>query len=129
VIEFAGAEPITERRQFDELPGHLVRLVQLPLGPARTFALTEGKKPIYTLNAGETEDLLRLLGQITVKAPWEAMVGCDGATCTLLLKGPMSEMTFNWWVQVPKGWESVGAVFDYVMKLARRQGRGPAPCG
>jgi hypothetical protein len=102
----------------------LIRLVESPTKSGRTFILYDGSRHVYALTAEETEQLLHLLGQIVVKAPWEAVPAArlDGPVYTLLLKGPLSEVTFNWGSKMPKEWESVGAVVDYALCLAERCG-------
>ncbi len=115
--------------QAEETFGCVIRLVEMQKGTRRAFTLYEGQEPAYTLDEGEVNELHRLLEQIKMQAPWDAAVGCDGAICTLRLVGPMSHAEFNWWVKAPKGWESIGAVFDYVMSLAKRHGYAPALCG
>lgn len=120
-IEFA-AGPWARQSEAPAFPGGLIRLVESGTGAERAFAFVDGTRPVYTLTAGETGELLRLLGQMAVRAPWEAAAGFDGCTYTLVLTGPMSEITFSWWVEVPKGWESIGAVAGYVMDLAKRCG-------
>jgi hypothetical protein len=100
----------------------LIRLVESPTKSGHTFILYDGSRRIYALTADETEQLLHLLGQIVLQAPWEAVpaVRFDGPVYTLLLKGPLSEAMFNWGWKMPKEWESVGAVVDYVLGLAER---------
>ena len=123
VIEFAVPAWVSSRETNRDIPlGRLIRLAESKTESEHTFTLYDGTQPGYTLTADESGQLLRLLGQIVVKAPWDAKAGFDGTTYTLMLKGPMSEMRFNWWVQVPKGWESIKAVFDYVMALTERKG-------
>jgi hypothetical protein len=121
VIEFA-AGPWARQSEPPALFGRLIRLVESGTGAERAFTFVDGTRPVYTLTAGEMDELLRLLGQMAARAPWEAAAGFDGCTYTLLLTGPMSEISFSWWVEVPKGWESIGAVAGYVMRLADRCG-------
>jgi len=102
----------------------LLRLVESRTQAGRTFVLYDGGRRVYALTAEETEQLLHLLEHIVVKAPWEAVphVRLDGPVYALRLQGPLSEVTFNWGAQMPKEWESVGAVADYVLGLAERCG-------
>lgn len=81
------------------------------------------------LTSDEIDELFHLLSQITIRAPWDATVGFDGATFTLRLEGPQSHAEFHWWSEVPKEWESIGAVFDHVWSLAKRHGFRPGRCG
>lgn len=104
------------------LGGQPIHLVESRTGATRAFSLLRGTEPAYALTVDENSELLRLLGQIEVQAPWEARIGFDGCTYDLILKGPLTEVTFRWWLEVPQGWESVGAVADYVMSLAQRAG-------
>jgi len=121
VIEFGG--PAWAPRPERDAPfGAPIRLVESEADAARAFTLYHGNRSVYTLTAGETDELLSLLGQMEVKAPWGAMIGFDGCTYTMKLIGPMSDVTFSWWMEVPKGWESVGAVADYVLSLVDRLG-------
>ncbi len=121
VIEFAAPE-WTRGPERDTLPGLLIRIVESEDDATRSFTLHHGSRFVYTLSGDETNEFLRLLREMVVKAPWDAAVGFDGCTYTLILKGPMSDITFSWWVEVPKGWESIGAVSAYVMRLAERFG-------
>jgi hypothetical protein len=129
IIEFAAPEWSRQHLQTEETFGCVIRLVETQAGSRHSFALYEGQEPVYTLDDDETGSLLRLLGQISLRTPWDAVIGRDGATCTLRLVGPMSHAEFSWWVEVPKEWESIGAVFDYIMSLAKRHGHAPALCG
>lgn len=121
VIEFAS-DGWTRQPDPPTLPGLLIRLVESRTDATRAFTLMHGTQSVYTLTVDETDELLRLLGKMVVGAPWQAMAGFDGCTYTLILKGPMSGITFSWWVEVPQGWESIGAVSDFVMSLADRFG-------
>jgi hypothetical protein len=102
----------------------LLRLVESRTQAGRTFVLYDGSRRVYALTTEETEQLLHLLEHIVVKAPWEAVppVRLDGPVYALLLQGPLSEVTFHWGAQMPKEWESVSAVADYVLGLAERCG-------
>lgn len=120
-IEFAGDGWPVEPESPPPL-GALLRIVAAGTAAGRTFALVHDAQPVYTLTPAEADELLRLVGALAPKAPWQAAAGFDGCTYTLALKGPMSGMTFTWWVDVPAGWESVGAVAEYVLGLARRAG-------
>lgn len=106
----------------------ILRLMESRSSSPLQFALYDGAESFYVLTPDETSELLRLLGQIAFRAPWNAQVGRDGTTFTLQLFGPMSHAEFNWWGRIPSEWKSVGAVFDYVMSLARRCGYGPVLC-
>ena len=128
VIEFTSPWRRSQRRQIEETVGCVITLVETWIESQRSFALYEGQLPFYTLDDNETDALLHLLGQLTLRVPWDSAVGFDGFTHTLTLKRPMSHAEFQWWVEVPQGWESVGAVFDYVMALAKRHGFRPALC-
>jgi hypothetical protein len=128
-IEFATSPWGRQRSQGGGPHDCTVRLVESRRGPAPQFTLYDGERPLSALAATETNEMLRLLSQVTMQAPWDARVGRDGATFTLRLEGPMSYAEFNWWLEVPKGWESIGAVFDYAMSLAKRYGHGSALCG
>ena len=118
-IEFAGAA-IFGRPAGPEmmLITRNIRLVESPPGPTRAFTLHEGDGPGYTLTGEQTAKLDRLLGEIEFKAPWQAQAGFDGTTYELVLQGAMSSVTFRWWIQAPPEWEQVGALFDYVLKVA-----------
>jgi hypothetical protein len=121
-IEFAGPEWAIERQHHDGLPGRLIRLVESQAEGNREFAMYDRTQLVYTLTADETDRLLHLLERVVIGAPWEASYGLDGTNFALRLRGPMSEAAFHWWGQVPKGWESIGAVFDHVISLADRFG-------
>jgi hypothetical protein len=98
-------------------------VVESQSGQERAFALYHSPDaPSYGLSAEETSELLRLAAHIQVTAPWQGMAGLDGTIYTLTLEGAMSSAAFQWWVQPPSGWESVGALFDYVRGLAQRIG-------
>jgi hypothetical protein len=120
-----------QRAQTEEVAGCtlMVCLLESRQDSLPQFALYDGENPLCTLTADETDTLLRLLSQMMVRVPWDAVVGRDGATFTLRLEGPMSHAEFSWWETVPKGWENIGAVFDYLMLLAKRHGYGSALCG
>jgi hypothetical protein len=122
VIDLAGSE-WTRQPERDAPFGLPLRLIESKTDAARTFTLVQGTRSVYTLTTGEADEFLHLLGQMAVKAPWEGpALGCDGCTYTLILNGPMSGVTFRWWVKIPAGWESIGAVADYVLHLAERVG-------
>ncbi len=121
-IEFGGGGPVSPGSQPDRFPAtRAIRLVESRTGQPYTFILYDGSRPEYTLAEEETERLLHLLGQIAVMAPWQPCVGFDGTDYELTLKSAMSSVTFCWWVEAPAGWETVGAVFDYVMAVADRR--------
>ena len=128
IIDFESAIPFVGRPAPDGpgLAAPAVRLVESQSDQGHSFALHDGERPEYTLTCEETEQLVALLGQIAVTVPWQSMAGFDGTDYALVLRGAMSSISFGWWVTVPTGWESVGAVFDYVMNVARRQ-REAAP--
>ena len=120
-IEFVGADLTGPGPQSGGFLRALdIRLVESQAEQGRAFTLHEGSRPVYALTAEETGQLLNLLEQMAVTAPWEALVGMDGTDYELILKGGMSSMVFCWWVEVPREWERVGAVFDYVMAVADR---------
>lgn len=123
IIDFESATPFAERPAPDSsgLPTHAVRLVESQSEQGRSFTLHDGGRPEYTLTSEETERLVALLGQIAVAVPWQSIAGFDGTDYTLVLRRAMSSITFGWWAMTPTGWESVGAVFDYVMDVAKRQ--------
>jgi hypothetical protein len=122
VVEFAAMEwPRQQEPRFP--PGPPIHLVELQTDAARTFTLFHRGRSVYTLTAGEADELRRLVQQVAVTVPaWEPMLGFDGITYTLTLKGPMSDVTFSWWMEVPEGWESVSAVADSVLCLVDRLG-------
>jgi hypothetical protein len=118
-IEFAGAAPFAGNTQSGiRLSNRDIRLVESNADSSRSFILQDGDAPEYKLSDEETTKLDQLLGQLKVKAPWQASAGFDGANFELSLLGALSSMTFCWWMDVPAEWEGVGAVFDYVMALA-----------
>jgi hypothetical protein len=88
-IEFAGAEATAE-------PGsRVIRLTESSAGNKRIFTLRDGRRPARVLSASEMEQLLRLLGQMAIGAPWQSLAGCDGRACALVLRGPASEARFH----------------------------------
>lgn len=115
VIDFEGTTP-----QPDKRPGTFIRLAIPP--KQHTFALYDGSRAVYQLTAAEMNQLLALLGQMQVTAPWKPTMGFDGRVCTLIIKDAQSEMNFSWWMSAPPEWERVGAVFAYVMGIAERYG-------
>ena len=72
------------------------------------------------LQAEEVDRLYQLLSQLTVPFSPLGTVGFDGSWSTLNIVSGNHDMHFRWWVDVPNGWESVGAVFDYAMEVAKR---------
>ena len=99
--------------------GQVIQVVESTENQQRVLTLKMPGQPDYILTPEENDRLLELCSKIMVSAPWQAQMGFDGATSTLTLKGAMSEMTFSWWGDVPKEWQSVGAVFDYVMGILK----------
>ena len=122
-IEFAAEE--WTRPPDPPFPRPGIRLVESRTDSVQTFTLVHGMQTVRTLTVDETDELLRLLGQIVVRAPWEGLAGLDGCNYCLILKGRMSDVTFTWWADVPKGWESVGAVADHVIGLIKQAGLSP----
>ncbi len=121
-IEFGGGGPVSSGPPPDRFPiPRAIRLVESRTEQLYTFILYDDNLPEYTLAEDETEHLLHLLGQIAVIAPWQPCVGFDGTDCELTIKSMMSSMTFCWWMETPAGWETVGAVFDYVMAVVDRR--------
>ena len=121
-IEFADADNSPPEVQPKSIPvARSLRLVESQINQTGTFTLYDGAVTEYILSVEETEHLLELLGRTAVKVPWQPLVGRDGTDRELTLKGAMSSMTFRWWVEVPPGWESIGAVFDYVKAIDDRQ--------
>jgi hypothetical protein len=101
-----------------------VRVVESRAEQPRRFSVHDGDAPAYALSAEESAQLHHLLGRIEGRVPWRERVGLDGVDCELTLRGTMSCLTFRWWMEVPAEWEHVGAVFDYVLRVAdaRRAG-------
>ena len=121
-IEFAGAALTSGGPQpAGMLRTRGIRLVESRADQGHTYTLYDGASPEYTLSVEETEHLEQLLGGISVKAPWQGVMGLDGADNELTLRGAMSSITFRWWMDVPPEWKQVGAVFDYVMAVADRR--------
>lgn len=118
-IEFVGAAPSTlEPHPGDEVLARHIRLQEVLTGESRTFTLHEGDGPVYALSSEETARLDRLMGHLAVQAPWRAAMGFDGAGYELNLLGPMSSLTFRWWMDAPAEWGPVGMLYDYVMAVA-----------
>jgi hypothetical protein len=121
-IEFADADNSPPELQPKSIPvTRSLRLVESQINQTRTFTFFEGAVTAYSLSVEETEHLLELLGRTAAKVPWQPLVGRDGTDRELTLKRAMSSITFRWWVEVPPGWESIGAVFDYVKAIDDRQ--------
>lgn len=98
--------------------GQEIQVVESLDNLQRTFTLKAPGQADTLLTPQESDRLLELCSQINVSAPWKGQMGFDGAASTLTLRGVMSEMAFSWWGNAPAEWQSVGALFDYVLTLA-----------
>jgi hypothetical protein len=109
-----------------------IRIAEAGTAPQRQFILHGRGQPAYglpphptnewtePLSAEESDHLYQLLSRMTVAFSPLGRMGFDGSWHTLNIVSGHSNMHFRWWVEVPEGWESVGAVFDYAMELAER---------
>jgi hypothetical protein len=109
-----------------------IHIIETGTASQRQFILHGRGQPAYglpphstnewtePLQTEESDHLYQLLSQLMVPFPPLGPVGFDGSWSTLNILSGSNDMHFRWWVDVPKGWESVGAVFDYAMELAKR---------
>jgi len=131
-IEFAGVVNLSEPHRY-RLPVNCdIRLVESLTPSQRQFTVhghgrpanipLEHPRKTWTepLTAEENDHLINLLEQMRVAYALPEGVGMDGSWNTLTIMSGKHNMSFQWWAYVPEGWESVSAVFDYVLALAER---------
>jgi hypothetical protein len=124
-VTIALSDPFQRSHDTSQLPldsfGEVnIRVFESIENLQKTFTLTAEGRPDYTLSNEESACLLELVSQISASAPWKGQMGFDGMVSTLSLQGLMSQMTYSWWGDVPVEWQSVGAVFNYVMAIYGR---------
>jgi len=109
-----------------------IAIVHSVRAPGEGFSLHGRGKPAWDLpnvpspewcallTAEETERLLALLGEIAVPFAPPRLAGFDGSWHILEIASGAHSIRLEWWVDLPSGWESVGAVYDHAVSLARR---------
>ncbi len=114
IIELAGGrEPDTSHHV-----GRIVSVIAGDQGGQAPYGLYEGQQRLRQLSPEETAELLRLLSDVRVCAPWNVEHGFDGHGDGLIVRDRAYGFIIHWWVAPPPGWETAGAVFDYVVRLA-----------
>lgn len=73
-----------------------------------------------SLIAEESDRLVALLEQLTVPYTPPRPAGFDGTWHILEIATGAHSMRLEWWVELPPGWESAGALYDYALTIARR---------
>jgi len=71
------------------------------------------------LSSVENARLMTLLDAVTVPLLASSFPGADGTWFTLAVeRGSFAgSFRFYWWMKPPEGWESIGAVLDYLLQL------------
>jgi len=87
---------------------------------SRRFTLEIRDRPPYVFTREEADSLWRLLNQVEIANLWQGEFGLDGIVSELVIQGGVSHIRFSWWGDVPAEWQSIGAVFDYVMAIAQK---------
>ena len=73
-----------------------------------------------SLTSEETDHLLALLEELVVGYVAPRPTGFDGPWHILEIAAGAHTMRFEWWADIPPGWERAGALYDYALSLARR---------
>lgn len=71
------------------------------------------------LSSAENAKLLTLVEAVSAPALVNLIPGADGTWYDLTIERMAGRFHFRWWVQPPVGWESAGALVDYLIELSQ----------
>ena len=109
-----------------------IALTQSLRAPGQGFSLHGRGKPSWDLPSvpspewraslppEETGHLLALLEQLVVPYVAPRPSGLDGPWHILEIAAGAHGVRFEWWAELPPGWERAGALYDYALSLACR---------
>jgi hypothetical protein len=119
VIELFNSSYTFHDSRWQPQDGLTAQVVVKEKQPGR-FTVEIQDLPPYLFSREEADSLWQLLNQVEIVTPWQGEVGKDGMVSELIIQGGMSHIRFSWWGNVPAEWQSIGAVFDYVMAIAQK---------
>lgn len=71
---------------------------------------------------GDAADLLEKLKEVSISVAPEYIVGCDGTTYELIVDSGFNRVHYQWWSEIPKGWEALIDASNALLKLAGKPG-------
>ena len=113
LVENKGREAKTYSLKYEEtkLPSHAV---EVTASVGQEFSLSEEIR----VSREEAEGILQILKEVSISVMPAYVLGLDGTMYELYVGCGLNEARFQWWEEIPEGWESLGKVSNALLKLA-----------
>jgi len=73
----------------------------------------------FEMSVSDYEDIVHVIQNLEVKAIPEFIMGVDGTTYELKIHNGFNSVEYNWWGELPAGWENLGKFTTKLIKYTR----------
>lgn len=74
------------------------------------------------ISQSQVKELIKIIKEASTPIMTDFVMGLDGVTFTLYIGNSSNGIEYTWWGSLPKGWEPIGKVIKYLLKIAKVKG-------
>ncbi|MCX6048635.1 MAG: hypothetical protein NT075_26330 [Chloroflexi bacterium] len=82
-------------------------------------AVSQAVTWVADLSSAENIRLITLVDAVSAPTPVNVIPGTDGIWYDLTIERTKNRSHFRWWTRPPVGWESAGALVNYMLELSQ----------